>query len=273
MRNRLAALLALAVLILQPPALAQQGEVPFVPMDLLDTAIRVQGDSVTVCVFRNVATTAFDRAVSALIADSLLLDHRILEVPADFSLFDEGDFYYTIYLHLVNDCDLVAGISLSAGMMPEWLATTAAYAAPPFVVVADADTRARVLGDVPAGESVGVQIGSFADLSFVSWNTAQPAARRWRRIPYGSDTLLLERVADGTVSAGLMFYPNFSRAAASPESYKVLGLDPLPALKAEIGFATFANQAWLISQFDAAIAALSAGGELGALAGRHGIIP
>src|SRR5699024_9310386 len=124
-------------------------------------------------------------------ADSLLLEHRILQVPADFSLFDEGDFYYAVYIHLVNDCDLVAGISLTGGLLPEWLATTAAYAAPPFVVAVDSDAEAVRLGDLPAGATVGVQIGSHADLSLVSWNTSQVKARQWRRIPYGDDALLV----------------------------------------------------------------------------------
>lgn len=274
MNNRLLSLLLFLTAFILPQARAQQGEVPYVPMDLLDTAIRVQGDSVTVCVFRDVASTEFDIAVTRLIADSLLLDHRTLQVPADFSLFDEGDFYYAVYLHLVNDCDLVAGISLTGGLLPEWLATTAAYAAPPFVVVADAAKEAGRLGDIPAGEAVGVQIGSYADLSLVSWNTSQQQSRRWRRIPYGDDALLLERVADGSISAGLLWYPNFVQAEANAAGdFRLLDLNPLPDLKAEIGFAVFANQSWLISQFDAAISSLLESGELTELAQEHGIMP
>ena len=109
--------------------LLASAQVPYVPAELLDNAVRMQGDRVSICVFGGLDTTEFDRAATALIAEALLIDHVVTEIPSDFPLYDEVDFFYTLYIHLVNDCDMIAGLSLTAGIYPEWLAITGAVLA------------------------------------------------------------------------------------------------------------------------------------------------
>lgn len=246
-------------------------QVPYVPAELLDNAVRVQGDSVTVCVFQGLDTTEFDEAATQLIADTLLLDHDIQHIPAQFPLYDDTDFFYTLYLRLVNDCDMIAGLSLSAGIFPEWLAATAPYASLPFVVVAT-DPAYSSLADVPRGRAVGMQIGSLGDMGFLAYNNNLSPDNRWLRLPYGDDELMLQRLEEGRIDAAMIWLPDLLKSAYwASGDFGIIDSDPLPRLVAEIGFVTMANQSWLLEEFDAAISELRASGALQELAREAGV--
>lgn len=264
-------LLKLVSCLLVSTSLLAAAQVPYVPAELLDNAVRMQGDRVSICVFGGLDTTEFDRAATSLIADALLLDHTVTEIPSDFPLYDEVDFFYTLYIHLVNDCDMIAGLSLTAGIYPEWLAVTAPYASLPFVVAA-VDPDYGKLGDVPRDRAVGVQIGSQGDMGFLAYNTSLPADDRWLRLPYGDDELMLQRLAEGSIDAAMIWLPDLlSSPVWHGGDYRIIDSAPLPSQVAEIGFASLANQNWLLEEFDAAIEELTSSGALGQLAIDYGV--
>lgn len=246
-------------------------QVPYVPAELLDNRLRLQGDHVTTCIFRNRDTTEFDRAVAELVAESLLLTHDIVEIPADFPIYAEEDLYSELYRRLVNECDLVAGFSLQAQNLAEWLGISAAYASLPFVVITRDQDHAS-LSDIPRGEAIGVQIGSLADMNFLSWNLSVPVEQRWLRLPYGEDSLMLTRLDDGSISAAFIWLPNLLQKEQGLQGdYRVISSSPVPETVVSIGFVALANQSWLLEQVDAAIAELHSSGALSELAVAHGI--
>ena len=262
-----------SLLVALQAAAAQQGELPYVPVELLDETVRIQGDSVRVCVYDDIGTTDFDVAASALVADALILGHEIKKITANFGLFEDGDLFYSIYLNLVNNCDMIAGFSLTDVELPDWLAVTRSYVAAPFVLLS-AEPERESLTDIPRGAAVGTQVGSHADMTLLAYNSNLRPEERWHRFPYGSDELMLERLDDGTIEAALLWYPNLRQVRSQwQETYRLLSTEPLPEPTAEVGFITFNNQDWLLSQLDAAIAELLDTGELVTLAQEHGIIP
>jgi len=246
-------------------------QVPYVPAELLDTRVRLQGDKVTTCVFKDLASTDLDRAAAELISNALLVNHDVLEIPSDFQIYSEEEFYYDVYLRLVNDCDLVAGISLATENLPDWLTLTAAYASLPFVVITT-DSDYRSLGDIPAGSAIGIQMGSLADMNFLNWSLSLPGEQRLRRLPYSDDELLLQRLADGSLEAAVIWLPNLlDQPGWQQGDYRVIDSAPVAETTVDTGFLLLANQTWLQGQVDVAIAALESSGALAELAAEHGL--
>lgn len=251
---------------------AAAAQVPYVPAEFLDTRIRLQGDSVTTCIFAGRDTTSFDRAAAELIADALLVTHDIIDIPAaEFPIYGEEDFYYDVYQRLVNDCDLIAGISLDTFTLPDWLTVTMPYSTVPFVVVT-AQPDYSSLADIPRDQAIGVQIGSLADMNFLAWSLNTPPDQRWQRLPYGDEDLMLSRLQDGTLAAAIIWLPNLlDHPAWQAGELQVIASAPIQETVVETGFLALGNRNWLVGQVDGAIAALESGGVLQDLAAAHGL--
>lgn len=250
---------------------AVSAQVPYVPAEFLDTRIRLQGDHVTTCVFDGRDTSDFDRAAANLVADALLITHDTVGITTEFPIYAEEDFYSDIYQRLVNDCDLIAGLSLATDGLPDWLAITSAYAELPFVVITRDDSY-RTLGDVPRDQAVGVQMGSLADMNFLTWYTSVQPDQRWQRIPYADTELMLSRLDDGTIAAAILWLPNLVTVPQWEQGeYTVIGSAPVQETTVQTGFVALTNQTWLQGQIDAAINALRDSGALRELAGTHGL--
>src|SRR5690625_6410720 len=68
-------------------------QVPYVPAELLDTRVRLQGDKVTTCVFKDLAATAFTGAAAEWIGNALFVTQAVLGYQANFQFYSEEEFY------------------------------------------------------------------------------------------------------------------------------------------------------------------------------------
>lgn len=262
-------LLSIIVLLAYGASVAQ---VPVVPPEFLDETRRLDGDHMRICLFEGRSSTAFDADVSSAVADALLLSHELIYVPASFPLFDDSDFYYALYLHLMNDCDLFAGISLTAGVYPDWLMASSSYYSVPFVL-AVTNPRYDSLSAIPVQEPIGVQMGGIADMEFLSYYTALADRDRWPRLPYADDSLMLRRLQDGTIKGALIWLPNLleqTNGDFESMGIQLAALTPLRSFSAQLAFAYLDSEPFLGEMVNQAIASLSASGALDELAIQHG---
>lgn len=247
-------------------------QVPVVPPEFLDETLRLDGDHLRVCIFKDRATTAFDADIAAAVADSLLLTHELVYIPASFPLFDDSDFFYALFLHLTNDCDMFAGISLTAGVYPDWLMATGSYYSSPFVL-AVTDSAYQSLADVPTDKSVGVQMGGVADMEFLRYYTTREDSNRWTRLPYADQNLMLERLADGTIAAALIWFPDLIKYTGGDfeaRGIRLAELTPLNTFAVELAFVFLGSDPFLGDMVNQAIDALSDSGVISELASQYG---
>jgi polar amino acid transport system substrate-binding protein len=238
---------------------------PDLAEDFLDRTRYLEGDTIRFCVYDRAITLELDRAVAAAIADALLVQVEIVEVSTaigvdgiDFFPFSEDE----LYIFLTNECQAFLGFTLAADVYPEWLTFSRPYASTAFVAVARADDAAPA-NAWGGGAIVGTTMLSEADVRLAAYLATLPEAERWRRFPYPHAPILLERLADETLDAALVWAP--ALAAFGDETFEVVPFGRFELPTRSLSIAMPSEDVFLRGAIDAAIGSLVEDGTLEAL--------
>jgi polar amino acid transport system substrate-binding protein len=150
---------------------------------------------------------------------------------------------------------------------PQWLAITRPYYRTSYVL-ATADAGLQSLADLPKSKAIGATIGTTADLRLIQYLQALPAEQRWSRFPMGSDELALGALVRGTVGVALVWGPSFWALQKSDPAFaglRLISTKPLPESAVSVGAILLANETFLRSSVDDAIASLTADGSIQAI--------
>lgn len=252
-------------------ALAQPSSVPWVPMDFLDLTRKLNDDDITVCLNKASALVELDRQVAQAIGDTLLLNVTFVELVSpvvpykyDFRIpFPERG----LYLEMTNKCQALMGLRLTAGGIPEWLTVSAPYYRSRSVfAVTDATQSDFAAFDI--GQAIGSRLGAPGDTQLTAYLRSMGDTGRPKRVPYPSNEILLDKIADASVSAAFIWEPAlFLASDGNPEQ---LGIThtfdaPFASPVVEFGIAFPVQDTFLRGLFDEALRALVADDELASI--------
>lgn len=238
---------------------------PDLAEEFLDRTRYLEGDAIRFCVYDDAITVELDRAVAAAIGDALLVRSEIVEISTpiavegiDFFPFSEDE----LYIFLTNDCQAFMGFTLAPNVYPTWLTFSRPYATTEFVAVARAGYLTS-LDSMPSGSIVGTTMLSEADVRFTAYLSTLPEATRWRRFPYPHAPILLERLADGTLDAALLWAPAFAKYG--DDRLETVPFERFALPTRGLGIALPVEDAFLRAALDAALGALADDGTLDAI--------
>lgn len=248
---------------------------------LLERRSRPEG-TITFCLNPHSIQVDFDRAVGTVLAESLLLEARFVDIVPDLVI--PFDHLITLdpqelYIHLHNACDALLGYAMPPTALPEWLTITRPYYETRFVFLTDNPDLAT-LGDVAPGAAIGSRMGSPGDGALLRYTLAQGEDARWQRIPYNGYERLLERTFDGTLAGSVVWEPAIGaaveRGLIDAQASRILPTDPVP--ETTLGFAAvlLAENSFLRMLLDDAIGAFADGPDANRLMrelGHIGIVP
>jgi polar amino acid transport system substrate-binding protein len=246
----------LACLLLPSIASAQT---PFV-IDEWKFGRRQEASTLHYCVDARDPDLPVARKIGAAIAAALLLqgkEHVIGENVVGESI----DSLYRVFL---ETCDVYLGFKLIPDAYPEWMKVTRPYYRASYVLAAsNADWRS--LADVPRSQAIGSTMGTSADLRLIQYLQALAQSERWTRFPMGTDEDALKALTSGTVGVALVWGPALwaaQRSDGALASVRVIAPSPLAAATMDVGAAVLANESFLRSNLDQAIASLVADGTI-----------
>lgn len=237
---------------------------------------RLAGDKVSLCINRDSVLAPFDRAVGEAVVGALLLKAEFVEIgtayeaaPYDYRLaLEQTD----LFVAMTNSCDALMGYRLSAGALPEWMTVSAPY----FYsrsVIATLEPTIDGLDALPAqAPPPGSRMGGPGDSALRSYLKSSGLKQK-TRLGYLDNEVLLQKLADGTISAALVWEPALALAGdALLGGREVFTFEaPFDTGTVEFGAAFATQSAFLRTAFDQAIAALDADGTLDTLAERFGL--
>jgi|SRR5690554_748878 len=247
-------------------SLAQSSELlPELPPELLNPVLQLDSDSIRFCYYPDGATAQLDILMADAIAGALLLNAELfaakgpISIPGiDFIPISEDD----LFLFLSNDCDAFMGFTLASGVYPEWLTFSRPYARTGFKAI----TRVggiESLADLPPGSIIGTVMMSEFDMELANLIGTQPEERRWRRFPYPTAQLAVERLFDETVDVAVSWEPTMNQVIAeSVEQYVEVNTASLGSPSRLLGVAMLSNQSFLRTIIDTALSELSQSGAL-----------
>lgn len=251
---------------------AAQG-IPYVPPELYQEVRRVQGDTITFCIWPvHSPTAALDRSVAQAIGEVLLVDVVLVEFTARGDL-PPDEFVEEVYIQLGTQCDAIGGFILAADNYPEWLVPTRPYLYAPYLaIVREQATYAR-LGDVPGGAIIGSQVYTQGDLQLQHYLASVSENARWRRFPYASIVHMAGHLRQGTLEAGLVWQPSWAAmVAGGANGLRTVPMAPLPTPVSGVGFVVRSTNTFLRNALDTAIAAMDAEGMLADLADQESLL-
>jgi len=247
------------------PVLAQDRNEPGIPLEVLEGRLRVGGDKIRFCLNSASTLLAFDRAVAAELAASLLLEADFYElqspgrtVPYDFRLHLSRP---ELYVEMTNNCDALVGFVASPAGFPDWLTITRPYYTSRFVLAATGQDLAD-LSDLPGGASIGTRLGSSGDIALVSYRGLLASETGWSRRPYADNGTLVEALLNGSAEAIYIWEPALYRALdGDPASKDISQLaHPFSSPEIALSIAVWRDDTYLRDLLDQAIeAAMSAG--------------
>jgi polar amino acid transport system substrate-binding protein len=251
---------------------AAQG-IPYVPPELYQEVRRVQGDTITFCIWPGHSPTAsLDRRVAQAVGEVLLVDVALVEY-ADRGDLPPDEFLEEVYIQLGTRCDAIGGFILAADNYPEWLVPTRPYLYAPYLVIVREDATYGRLGDVPGGAIIGSQVYTQGDLQLQNYLATAPESARWRRFPYASMVHMARHLTEGTLEAGLVWQPSWAAAvAAGVSGVRTVPMAPLPTTVSGVGFVVRSTNTFLRNALDTAIAAMDAEGMLADLADQEALL-
>jgi polar amino acid transport system substrate-binding protein len=235
---------------------------PFVP-DEWKFGRRNDGSTLNYCVDARDPDFPVARKIGAAIASALLLQPKE-HVIGENVVGEDLDNIYRVFL---ETCDLYLGFKLIPDAYPQWLTVTRPYYRVSYVL-AVANGNWKSLAEMPKSQAIGATIGTSADLRLIQYLQALTANERWSRFPMASDEFALRAVLRGTVGAALVWGPSLWALQMNDQTFAKLRLiapAPLPASTADVGAAMLANEAFLRSSVDKAIASLSEDGTIQAI--------
>lgn len=244
------------------PAAAQEADFDDVPFAIGQWNIgrRLDESQLRYCVDKRDADWEVAGAIADTIAAGLLLEPVRYVVENEIVLED----ITKIYAIMIEHCDIYMGFKLIPEGYDRWLAVTRAYYDAQYVFVAT-DPALKSLADLPPGRPIGATIGSTAHIRLVSYLQALPADRRWPAFPMGSNEQAIDALRNGPVDVALVWEPTLWAKQRTDPAYAALHIidpNPLPPTVLGVGGVVLANQKFLRSAIDEAIAALSADGTI-----------
>jgi polar amino acid transport system substrate-binding protein len=255
-----------AVLVLGGLCHSALAQLPFVPDDW-KFGKRQDSNVLHYCVDARDPDLPVARQIGEAIAGALLLQPKEHEVGENV-VADELDTLYRVFL---ETCDVYLGFKLLPDAYPDWLTLSRPYYRAGYVV-AVADAGWKSLAEVPRSQAIAATMGTSADIRLIQYLQSLAARDRWSRFPMSNDEAALRSVLRGTAGAALVWAPSFwSLQKSDPEIGKLrtIAPAPLPASTVDIGAALLANETFLRSGVDRAIASLVADGTIQAILNNH----
>jgi polar amino acid transport system substrate-binding protein len=261
--RRRAAAAVLAWCLAQSAALAQT---PYVP-DEWKFGKRQDGAALNYCVDERDPDLPVAKEIGRAVAQALLLQPKEHAIGQN-TVGEDIDNLYRVFL---ETCDVFLGFKLISDAYPQWLAITRPYYRTSYVLVT-ADAGLKALADMPKSTAIGATIGTSGDFRLIQYLQALPAEQRWNRFPMGSDELALNALVRGTVGVALVWGPSFWALQKSDPAFaglRPISPRPLPESVIGVGATLLANETFLRSSVDDAIASLVADGSIGAILDRN----
>jgi polar amino acid transport system substrate-binding protein len=234
---------------------------PYVP-DEWKFGKRSEASTLHYCVDARDPDFPVSRKIGEAIAAALLLQPKE-HVMGENLVGEDLDNLYRVFL---ETCDLYLGFKLIPDAYPEWMTVTRAYYRVSYLVVVS-DPAWKSLAEMPRSRAIGATIGTTADIRLIQYLQSLNPRDRWDRFPMSSDEAALGAVLRGTTGAALVWAPSLWALRASDDFAKlrVIAPAPLPVSTADVGAAMLANETFLRSNVDRAIAALTADGTVSAI--------
>lgn len=254
--------LALALAVPVSAQEAEFDEVPFAPGQW-NIGRRLDESQLRYCIDKRDPDWEVAGAIADAIAAALLLEPQRHVVERGFVVEDITNVYAVMLEH----CDVYMGFKLIPEGYASWITLTRAYYDAQYVFVA-ADPALQSLADLPAGRPIGATVGTTAHIRLLSYLAALPADKRWPAFPMGTNDQALESLVSGSVDVALVWAPSLWGKQRSDPAYAGLhNVDPapLPPTTLGVGAVVLADQKFLRSAIDEAIAALAADGTLGGI--------
>lgn len=254
--------LALALAVPVPAQEAEFDEVPFAPGQW-NIGRRLDESQLRYCIDKRDPDWEVAGAIADAIAAALLLEPQRYVVERGFVVEDITNVYAVMLEH----CDVYMGFKLIPEGYASWITLTRAYYDAQYVFVA-ANPALQSLASLPPGRPIGATVGTTAHIRLVSYLAALPAEKRWPAYPMGTNEQALESLLSGSVDVALVWAPSLWGKQRSDPAYAGLhGIDPapLPPTTLGVGAVVLADQKFLRSAIDEAIAALAADGTLGGI--------
>lgn len=207
-------------------------------------------------------------AIADAIALALLLEPHRYVVESKVVLEDITKVYGVMLEH----CDVHMGFKLIPEGYPNWVTLTRAYYETQYVFVT-ADPDIHALADVAPARPIGATMGTSAHIRLVSYLTALPAEDRWPTYPMGTNDLALESLLNGTVDVALVWATSLWAKQREEPAYAdlhVIDPNPLPPTTLGVGALMLADETFLRTAVDEAIAALSEDGTIAGILEKYG---
>lgn len=212
------------------------------------------------CVDRRDPAWEVAGAIADAVAGALLLEPQRYVVESDIVLED----ITRVYGLMLEHCDVHMGFKLIPEGYDNWVTLTRSYYESQYVFVT-ADPDIQSLADLEPSRPIGATIGTSAHIRLVSYLTALPREERWPTYPMGTDDLTLESLVEGTIDVALVWAPSFwakQREDPAYAEFHVIDPAPLPPTTLGVGALMLADDTFLRTAVDEAIAALRQDGTI-----------
>jgi polar amino acid transport system substrate-binding protein len=206
--------------------------------------------------------------IADAIAAALLLEPKRYLVEKDVNVED----ITKVYALMLEHCDVHMGFKLIPDGYADWITLSRPYYETQYVFVT-ADPDLRALGDLAPNRPIAATMGTAAHLRLVSYLTALPRENRWPTYPMGSNELAMESLFNGTADVALVWAPSLWALQRTDPAYaalRVIESTPLPTTTLGVGALLLANETFLRTAVDEAIAALSADGTIAGIIDEYG---
>ncbi|AEQ51222.1 transporter substrate-binding domain-containing protein [Pelagibacterium halotolerans] len=264
MIRRLPVALAIAALVGADLSSAS-AQAPFVAPEFYNRTRPDFGQTLPMCVLPDSPTLDLDRRVAEIIAESLLLEPKIVVLDVNMDALDHEGIWPDVLVHLSESCVGMVGTKLIDGYLyPDWLIPTAPYLTAPYVLISNDGYGS--LDELPEGAAIGSPIYTQIDGQLLSYiaTGAMPGARR---LPYDRPELAEQLLEDGAIDAAIIWAPYLSGAnAVDGAAYSAIGtVEPLRPGTQSLGIALRSSDQMLRGTFDQVIDVLDSDPEIGRL--------
>ncbi len=264
-------LLAVAVATLSPGLVSAEEpefyDVPYAPGQW-NFGRRLDESQLRYCVDRRDPDWEVATVIADAIAQGLLLEPQRYVVEKNIVLDD----ITKVYAIMLEHCDVHMGFKLIPGVFSNWATLTRPYYETQYVFVT-ADPDIQALADVAPARPIGATMGTSAHIRLISYLAALPAEDRWPTYPMGTNDRALETLLTGTVDVALVWAPNLWAKQRKDPAYAdlhVIDPTPLPPTTLGVGGLMLANETFLRTALDEAIAALSEDGTIAGILEKYG---
>jgi polar amino acid transport system substrate-binding protein len=260
----LRALIAILALLYAAPVLAQ--DTPFIPDSEKLGRVEDKG-ALRYCIDPRDPEWPLAEEIGTAIANALLLEPK--EVKLTDAFVTSG--WEPLYRHFLTDCDIYFGFKLIPSGYPHWMALSRPYYDASYVLVVK-DPNWQSLADIPTDRPIGSALATTADFAFVKYLEALPSNKRWPRFPMGNSQATMESLMKGTVAAALVWGPAAWALKQSDPTYadvRFISPAPLAVTTLGVGAAMLANETFMRTSVDQAIAALTADGTIDGIIKAH----